>query len=151
VYAKRSTSFDKQSQWSLIEFYHIAGNFKLPQIGEKYDFRWKKFHGLLAFAGPKDAIIQISWRKFSQSHKTAKFAKVFSLESFPLYGMLTQVKLRKHSEDSHSVVLWNTLLAGLYMYLFFSRQNAFTWRCTHHPCHIRSAKLKSCARYDFRN
>ena len=72
-------------------------------------------------------------------------------ESFPLYGMLTQVESRKHSEDSYRVVLWNTLLAGLYMYLFFTRQNVFTWRCTHHLCHIRSAKLKSYARYDFKN
>lgn len=30
-------------------------------------------------------------------------------------------------------------------------QNVSTWRCTHHPCLTRSARSKSCARYDFRN
>ena len=31
---------------------------------------------------------QISWKKtFTNSHETSKFAKVFSLASFPLYGI----------------------------------------------------------------
>ena len=135
---------------------HIAGNFrgrKLSWIGEKYDFSQERtFSQIARFCQTKGCHYpNFVENFFAYCHKTAKFTKVFSLESFPLYGMLTQVESRKHSEDSYRVVLWNTLLAGLYMYLFFTRQNAFTWRCTHHLCHIRSAKLKSYARYDFRN
>ena len=67
--------------------YRIAGNFrgrKLSRIGEKYDFR-----GLLAFAMPKDTTPPNFVEKtFTDNHKTAKFAKVFSLESFPLYGSI---------------------------------------------------------------
>ena len=48
----------------------------------KITFHRENFHGL--FAGCP----QISWEKtFANSHKTSKFAKVFSLESFPLYGI----------------------------------------------------------------
>ena len=37
-------------------------------------------------------------------------------------------------------------------YIRFSLlQNVSTWKCTHHPCLTRSARSKSCARYDFRN
>jgi len=36
---------------------------KLSQIGEQYNFRRENFHGLLAFATPKDATPQISQRK----------------------------------------------------------------------------------------
>ena len=66
------------------------GNFqgrKLSRIGEKYDFPGENFHGLLTFAMPKDATPQIlQGETFVYSHKTTKFAKVFSLNSFPLYG-----------------------------------------------------------------
>ena len=51
--------------------YHIAGNFrgrKLSRIGENTIFVEKTF---------------------VNSHKTAIFTKVFSLESFPLYGILS--------------------------------------------------------------
>ena len=42
---------------------------------------------MLAFAVPKDATPQISRRKLSRiAIKPRKFTKVFSLESFPLYG-----------------------------------------------------------------
>ena len=45
----------------------------------------ENFHGLLAFAVPKDTTPQNFVEKtFANSHKTAKFAKVFSLESFLL-------------------------------------------------------------------
>ena len=54
------------------------------QIGEKYDICRENFHGLVAFAAPKDSTPQNLWRKLSQ---IATFAKVFSLESFPLNGM----------------------------------------------------------------
>ena len=43
--------------------------------------------GLLAFAVPKDVTYPNFLEKtFANSHKTTKFAKLFSLESFPIYG-----------------------------------------------------------------
>ena len=46
-----------------------------------------RFRGLLAFTVPKNATPpNIVKKTFTNSHKTAKFAKVFSLESFLLYG-----------------------------------------------------------------
>ena len=56
---------------------------KTLRIGEKYDFR-----GLLAFAVPKDAMPQILRRKLSCiATKPLNSQKVFSLKSFPLYGI----------------------------------------------------------------
>ena len=43
---------------------------------------------MLAFATPKGAAPQISWGKLSRRATKLKFAEVFSLESFPLYGIL---------------------------------------------------------------
>ena len=58
------------------------------RIGEKYNFRGENFRRLLTFAAPKDATPPNFVEKtFTNGHKTAKFAKVFSLESFPLYGI----------------------------------------------------------------
>ena len=74
--------------------YHIAGNFrgrKLSWIGEKYDFCRENFRGLLACAVPKDRVYHAP--KFCRENlrkkptKTIIFVKVFSLESFPLYGI----------------------------------------------------------------
>ena len=57
---------------------------KLSQIGEKYDFHEENFHRLLTFAMPKDAMPpNLMEKTFASSHKTPKFTKVFSLESFP--------------------------------------------------------------------
>ena len=68
--------------------YRIAENFrgrKLSWIGEKYDFQ-----RLLAFAAPKyitsPPSLNFTEKTFANSHKTAKFTKVFSLKSSPLYG-----------------------------------------------------------------
>ena len=59
---------------------------KLSRIGEKYDFCGENFRRLLTSAVPKDATSPNFVEKtFANNHKTAKFAKVFSLESFPLY------------------------------------------------------------------
>ena len=60
---------------------------KLSRNGEKYNFRCgENFRGLLTFAMPKDATPQNFVEKTCvNSHKTTKFAKVFSLKSFPLY------------------------------------------------------------------
>ena len=61
--------------------YRIAGNFwgrKLSQIGEKYDFCWEIFRGLLSFAAPKDATLpNFTQKTFTNTHKTTKFTKVF--------------------------------------------------------------------------
>ena len=48
----------------------------------KYDFRGENFRGLLTFATPPN----FTEKTFTNSHKTTKSSKVFSLESFPLYG-----------------------------------------------------------------
>ena len=61
---------------------------KLLRLAEKYDFRRENLQGLLAFATPKDATApNFAEKTFTNSHKTAKFTKVFYLESFPLYGI----------------------------------------------------------------
>ena len=58
---------------------------KTSRIGEKYDFRGENFHGLLAFAVPKDATLpNFTEKTVTNSHKTAKIRKsFFSLKSFP--------------------------------------------------------------------
>ena len=69
--------------------YRMAGNFRGRKIGEKYDFHWENFHWLLTFAAPKAAILpNFTQKTFANTHKTAKFTKVFSLESFLLYGIM---------------------------------------------------------------
>ena len=69
--------------------YRIAGNFRGRKLSRIGDFRGENYRGLLVFAGaPKDATpSNFAEKTFANSHKTAKFAKVFSLESFPLYGI----------------------------------------------------------------
>ena len=68
--------------------YCIAGNFrgrKLLQIGEKI-FTEKTFADC-SLVPPKDAMPpNLAKTTFVNSYKTSNFAKVFSLESFPLYG-----------------------------------------------------------------
>ena len=67
---------------------YVPYNGKLSWIGEKYDFCGENFRGLLASAAPKDATPpNFAKITFANRHKTVKFAKVFSLESFPLYGI----------------------------------------------------------------
>ena len=78
------------------EIYRIAGNFqgrKLSRIGEKYNFRGENFHRVLTCAALKDTTPpNFAEKTFVNSHKTAKFAKVFSLESFLLYSSFSQVQ-----------------------------------------------------------
>ena len=63
--------------------YHIVGN---SQIG---DFRTEIFRRLLVRAVLKDTTSPNFVEKtFMNSHKTKKFAKVFSLQSFPLHDSL---------------------------------------------------------------
>ena len=62
-------------------YYHIVGNFqgrKLSLICEKYDFRGENFRRLLAFAVPKDATPQISWRKLSHIATKLRNSRKFS-------------------------------------------------------------------------
>ena len=66
-------------------------------------FAEKTFAGLLAGA----TLPNFAEKIFVKSHKTSKFAKVFSLESFPLYGMQM---LRKRS-------------------MFLPNKCAYKWHC----------------------
>ena len=61
---------------------------KLSRIGEKHDFHRENFEDyslLLRQRTPHPHILQE--KTSANSHKTAIFAKVFSLESFPLFGI----------------------------------------------------------------
>ena len=62
----------------------IVENFqgrKPSQIGEKDNFREENFRGMLAIAAPKKTMPEnFAEKTFVNSHKTAKFAKVFSLK-----------------------------------------------------------------------
>ena len=81
----------------------------------KYDFRGENFRGLLAFAVPKDATPQISWRKLSRiATKPQNSWKVFSRESFPLYGnnWWCQVECLLHSCSWNAV---NCVISLWYM------------------------------------
>ena len=101
--------------WLLIGVlnYLIPGNFwgkKLSWIGEKYDFRRENFWGLLTFTAPKDAMPPNFVEKtFANNHKTVIFMKVFSLKSFPLYGIdaLLQILL---STALNKKGLWDLFL-----------------------------------------
>jgi len=60
-----------------MSMYRIAGN-----------FRGRKLSQIVTFAVPKDTVPPNFVEKtVVNSHKTAKFAKVFSLKSFPLYSI----------------------------------------------------------------
>ena len=57
---------------------------KTSRIGEKYDFRGENFHGLLAFAVPKDATLpNFTEKTVTNSHKTAKIRKSLFPRKFP--------------------------------------------------------------------
>ena len=69
--------------WPFLLSMKLVENFrrrKISRISEKYNFRRENVCRLLTFAVPKDTTPQNLRRKH------AKFAKVFSLESFPLYS-----------------------------------------------------------------
>ena len=53
----------------------------------KIRFSWRKLQRIVRFCHAKGHHIpNFAEKTFAYSHKTAKFTKVFSLESFPLYG-----------------------------------------------------------------
>ena len=63
---------------------------------KKYDFRRENFHGLLTFTMPIDFMFRnFAEKSFTNSHKSVKFAKVFSLECFPLYGSVSNYSTQK--------------------------------------------------------
>ena len=51
---------------------------KFSRIGEKDDFRWENFRGLLAFVAPKDAVPQILQRKLSSIATKPQNSQKFS-------------------------------------------------------------------------
>ena len=65
----------------------------------KIQFSWRNFHRFLTYAVPKNATtLNFAEKTFANSHK---FAIVFSLKSFPLYG--------NHTEHVHvSYGTWHT-------------------------------------------
>ena len=70
----------------------------------KYNFCGENFRRLLACAAPKVATHpNFAEKTFANSHKTAKFMKVFSLESFPLYGMVSSLWECVKMENHHHV------------------------------------------------
>ena len=61
---------------------------KLSRIGDKYDLCGKKLSPIGRMCRAKGATPpNFAEKTFANSHKTAKFAKVFSLESFPIYDI----------------------------------------------------------------
>ena len=77
--------------WPLA-LYRIVGNFrgrKLSRIGENTIFAEKTFADCSLLQRQKMPRPNFAEKTFAYSHKTAKFTKVFSLTSFPLYGILT--------------------------------------------------------------
>ena len=95
------------AQHIALKQYRIAGNFwgrKLSRIGEKYDFHGENIPRLLARAVLKDTTPPNFMEKtFANNHKTVKFAKVLSLESFLLYG--TSVNHFKIPKFSHAKIV----------------------------------------------
>jgi len=62
------------------------------RIAENMIFVEKTFAGCLLLPCQRTLHPQILWRKLlANSHKTVKFAKVFSLESFSLYSMFLHI------------------------------------------------------------
>ena len=70
---------------------------KLSQIGEKYDFHGENFRGLLAFATPKDATPQISWRKLLHIAINHEICESFLLydESLPKLAIAARLYLQQ--------------------------------------------------------
>ena len=76
--------------------YRIAGIFqgrKLSRFGGNKIFTKKTSTDYSPVSPPKDAMpLNFGEKAFTNSYKTLKFAKVFSLESFPLYGITFHIR-----------------------------------------------------------
>ena len=67
--------------------YCIAGNFRGRKLSQIDNFCEENFCGLARLCSTKGRHSpNFAEKTFTNSHKTAKFTKIFSLESFPLYG-----------------------------------------------------------------
>ena len=99
-----------------VSVYCIAETFegkKLSQIGEKYDFHGENFRGLLTFAMPPNFM-----KKTFANHKTMKFAEVFSLESFPLYGNHESALESPTNQDFFQIVCGDPVMFFFYIFRF---------------------------------
>ena len=79
-----SSYISLSSQTSYTYTVYMVGNFHRRNFHE-LGFRRENFHGLLAGASKKKPHPKIL--TFMNSHKTLKFVVVFSLDSFPVYGI----------------------------------------------------------------
>ena len=90
-----SSAYFVDSCFKQSQDYRMVGNFwgrKLSRIGENTIFADKTFADCSLLPRQRMPRTKFFGKKtFAYSHKTAKFAKVFSLESFPLYSTFFQV------------------------------------------------------------
>ena len=70
----------------------FAGEKLVEKIFHGENFHRENFHGLLVDATKRCHTPKCRGETFANSHKTSKFAEVFSLESFPLYGNIHIMK-----------------------------------------------------------
>ena len=100
--------------WGKISFSGKLLRRKLSQIGEKYEV---KFHTLLTLAMPKDATSpNFTEKTFANSHKTSKFAKVFSLEKFPAWGGGAQTCIKLGYHDHLPFSLFHSYLSPSFIH-----------------------------------
>ena len=91
-----------------VSTYRVAGNFrgrKLSRIGGEQEVREENFCGLLGTTNWVWVWLSIFAEKtFVDRHKTMKFVKVFSLESFPLCGIhaCTCTQHMKYNSCTHN-------------------------------------------------
>ena len=99
----------------MTHYYYIVEIFlkrKLSQIGEKWDFADKTLLDCLLIS-----LQTITETNFADRHKTAKFAKAFSLKSFLLYSMHCHCNIGLQL----TYIVYNSILPLLTM----------TFRCIH--------------------
>ena len=88
---KHTYSLGFQFLWWWVFSYRIAGNFwgrTLSRFGGKLKVRRENFRGLLVLPYKWSLPTKFTEKTFADDSETVKHAKVFSLKSFPLYGML---------------------------------------------------------------
>ena len=76
--------------------YRIAGNFRGKKLRKQgvWRFRRENFSGFILYTGyGLRAHAMFAKKTFTNGLRSAKFSKVFSLESFPLYGNMRCTKL----------------------------------------------------------
>ena len=68
------------------QYYRIAGNVRGKKLWQIEIFMGKTFADCLLLPHQRTSRPKFHGETFANSHKTVKFAKVFSIESFPLYA-----------------------------------------------------------------